>query len=84
MDGKITDLTLPEIKPNDIAQTLLGTVLPDEIKHFEEVARQEKRLRNFEKAGNMFLNLANWYESQNECLLRKKWGTCRALSLYGW
>ena len=74
MDVKLNShTTLPEIQSTDILQAKLESIIPDDIKYFEEAARQEKRLRNFEKAGNMFLNLANWYESQNECLLRKKW-----------
>lgn len=67
------DLSSPQIQSSDILQASLEPVIPDEVKYFEELARQEKRLRNFEKAGNMFMNLANWYESQNECILRKKW-----------
>lgn len=67
------DLSSPEVQSSDILQASLEPVIPDEVKYFEEVARQEKRLRNFEKAGNMFMNLASWYESQNECTLRKKW-----------
>ena len=74
MDRKSdAQLLLPEIPPDAILQTKLEPVIPDGVRQFEESARQEKRLRNFEKAGMMFLNLANWYESQNECLLRKKW-----------
>lgn len=76
MDEKLNiPLILPEIQPVDILRlrTKLEPIIPDEVRDFEELARQEKRLRNFEKAAHMFSNLANWYESQNECLLRKKW-----------
>lgn len=51
----------------------LEPVIPEEVRELEDLARREKLLRNFESAGRLFHNLANWHEGQNESIFRNKW-----------
>ncbi|MGA1869258.1 MAG: potassium channel family protein [bacterium] len=57
----------------DTLSSILGPQIPDKIKKCEIEALEQKRQNNFKDAARMFSNLANWYESQNMNIYRKKW-----------